>query len=135
MQNDISVAALCLKLEQKLMEVWNNELTLERYRKVLAEFTVFAGNSSYSQSLGADFLADFFQRLIISLRPGICSRKGEGSFPQMNTPGRKKRISGACGCLQNTTTLALSTDGMIFLVKSSGQGHSVNVQKGFLRPS
>ncbi|MFQ9701899.1 MAG: hypothetical protein ACLR0U_05035 [Enterocloster clostridioformis] len=118
MQNDISVAALCLNLEQKLMEVWNNELTLERYRKVLAEFTVFAGNSSYSQSLGADFLiARFTER--------------EGSFPQMNTPGRRKRISGACGCLQNTTTLALSTDGMIFLVKSSGQGHSVNVQKGF----
>lgn len=63
MQNDISVAALCLKLEQKLMEVWNNELTLERYRKVLAEFTVFAGNSSYSQSLGADFLiARFTER-------------------------------------------------------------------------
>ena len=63
MQNDISVAALCLNLEQKLMEVWNNELTLERYRKVLAEFTVFAGNSSYSQSLGADFLiARFTER-------------------------------------------------------------------------
>ena len=63
MQNDISVAALCLNLEQKLMEVWNNELTLERYRKVLAEFTVFAGNSSYSQSLDADFLiARFTER-------------------------------------------------------------------------
>ena len=95
MQNDISVAALCLNLEQKLMEVWNNELTLERYRKVLAEFTVFAGNSSYSQSLGADFLIARFTE-----RGGL-----------------------------------VSTDGMIFLVKSSGQGHSVNVQKGFLRPS
>lgn len=122
MQNDISVAALCLKLEQKLMEVWNNELTLERYRKVLAEFTVLQVTAVTASRLA----------LIFSL-PG--SRKGEGSFPQMNTPGRKKRISGACGCLQNTTTLALSTDGMIFLVKSSGQGHSVNVQKGFLRPS
>lgn len=122
MQNDISVAALCLNLEQKLMEVWNNELTLERYRKVLAEFTVLQVTAVTASRLA----------LIFSL-PG--SRKGEGSFPQMNTPGRKKRISGACGCLQNTTTLALSTDGMIFLVKSSGQGHSVNVQKGFLRPS
>ena len=122
MQNDISVAALCLKLEQKLMEVWNNELTLERYRKVLAEFTVLQVTAVKASRL----------TLIFSL-PG--SRKGEGSFPQMNTPGRKKRISGACGCLQNTTTLALSTDGMIFLVKSSGQGHSVNVQKVFLRPS
>ena len=122
MQNDISVAALCLKLEQKLMEVWNNELTLERYRKVLAEFTVLQVTAVTASRL----------TLIFSL-PG--SRKGEGSFPQMNTPGRKKRISGACGCLQNTTTLALYTDGMIFLVKSSGQGHSVNVQKGFLRPS
>ena len=122
MQNDISVAALCLNLEQKLMEVWNNELTLERYRKVLAEFTVLQVTAVTASRLA----------LIFSL-PG--SRKGEGSFPQMNTPGRRKRISGACGCLQNTTTLALSTDGMIFLVKSSGQGHSVNVQKGFLRPS
>ena len=122
MQNDISVAALCLNLEQKLMEVWNNELTLERYRKVLAEFTVLQVTAVTASRLA----------LIFSL-PG--SRKGEGSFPQMNTPGRKKRISGACGCLQNTTTLALSTDGMIFLVKSSGQGHSVNVQKVFLRPS
>lgn len=101
MQNDISVAALCLNLEQKLMEVWNNELTLERYRKVLAEFTVLQVTAVTASRLA----------LIFSL-PG--SRKGEGSFPQMNTPGRKKRISGACGCLQNTTTLALSTDGMIF---------------------
>ena len=30
MQIVINVAALCLNLEQKLMEVWNNELTLER---------------------------------------------------------------------------------------------------------
>ena len=95
MQNDISVAALCLKLEQKLMEVWNNELTLERYRKVLAEFTVLQVTAVTASRLTLIF----------------------------------------CGCLQNTTTLALSTDGMIFLVKSSGQGHSVNVQKGFLRPS
>ena len=119
MQNDISVAALCLKLEQKLMEVWNNELTLERYRKVLAEFTVFAGNSSYSQSLGADFLIARFTERGGLVSTDEHSRKEETYFR----------------CLQNTTTLALSTDGMIFLVKSSGQGHSVNVQKGFLRPS
>ena len=123
MQNDISVAALCLKLEQKLMEVWNNELTLERYRKVLAEFTVLQVTA-----VTASRLALIFSRI-------FSNASLYRSFPQMNTPGRKKRISGACGCLQNTTTLALSTDGMIFLVKSSGQGHSVNVQKGFLRPS
>lgn len=63
MQNDISVTALCSELEQKLMEARISELTLERYRKVLTEFTVFAGNSIYSQPLGADFLiARFMER-------------------------------------------------------------------------
>lgn len=63
MLNHISAAALCLKLKQKFMEVWSSELTLERYRKVLAEFTVFAGDSYYSQPLGADFLmARFTER-------------------------------------------------------------------------
>lgn len=63
MQNDISVAALCSKLEQKLMDAQINEPTLERYRKVLTEFAVFAGNRRYSQPLGADFLiARFMER-------------------------------------------------------------------------
>lgn len=63
MQNDTSVEALCLEFEQKLTEVWRNGLALERYRKVLAEFTVFAGNRSYNQPLGADFLiARFMER-------------------------------------------------------------------------
>lgn len=56
MQNDISVATLCLKLEQALLKARINELSLERYRKVLTEFTVFSGDCSYSQPLGADFL-------------------------------------------------------------------------------
>ena len=120
MQNDISVAALCLNLEQKLMEVWNNELTLERYRKVLAEFTVFAGNSSYSQSLGADFLIARFTERGGLVSTDEHSRKEETYFRCMRMLAEYHN---------------LSTDGMIFLVKSSGQGHSVNVQKGFLRPS
>ena len=123
MQNDISVAALCLKLEQKLMEVWNNELTLERYRKVLAEFTVLQVTAVTASRLTLSFLiARFTER--------------EGSFPQMNTPGRKKRISGACGCLQNTTTLALSTDGMYFFGEIVWPGPFRQCTgKGFLRPS
>ena len=63
MQNNTSVAALCSNLQQKLIEACISETTLERYRKVLAEFTVFAGDSSYCQSLGADFLiARFMER-------------------------------------------------------------------------
>jgi len=63
MQNNTSVAALCSNLQQKLIEACISETTLERYRKVLAEFNVFAGNSSYCQSLGADFLiARFMER-------------------------------------------------------------------------
>lgn len=61
MQNNISVATLCSKLLQKLIKAQINETTLERYRKVLAEFTVFAGDSNYSQSLGADFLVARFR--------------------------------------------------------------------------
>lgn len=61
MQNDISVTTLCFRLEQKLIENQMNETTLERYRKVLAEFNVFAGNSNYSQPLGAEFLVTKFQ--------------------------------------------------------------------------
>ena len=61
MQNDISVAVLCSKLEQKLIKSQINTATLERYRKVLAEFAVFGGTSSYSQSLGADFLIARFR--------------------------------------------------------------------------
>lgn len=60
MQNDISVANLCLKIQQKLIEAQINEATLERYRKVLVEFTVFAGDRIYRQSLGADFLIERF---------------------------------------------------------------------------
>lgn len=56
MRNNISVAALCSELEQKLIDSQINVGTLERYRIILAEFTVFAGKSSYTQSLGADFL-------------------------------------------------------------------------------
>jgi len=63
MQNNISVATLCSNLQQKLIESQINEKTLERYRKVLAEFTVFAGDSRYCQSLGVDFLiARFMER-------------------------------------------------------------------------
>lgn len=57
MQNNISVMTLCSNLEQKLIESRINDMTtLECYRKVLTEFTVFSGNRSYSQSLGAEFI-------------------------------------------------------------------------------
>lgn len=118
MQNDISVAALCLNLEQKLMEVWNNELTLERYRKVLAEFTVFAGNSSYSQSLGADFLIARFTERGGLVSTDEHSRKEETYFRCMRMLAE----------YHNFGIIHRRND---FLVKSSGQGHSVNVQKGF----
>lgn len=61
MRNNISVAALSSELEQKLIESQINVKTLDRYRTILAEFTVFAGNDSYTQSLGADFLVAKFQ--------------------------------------------------------------------------
>ena len=61
MQNDISVTVLCSELEQKLIKSRINTATLERYRKVLGEFAVFGSNSSYSQSLGADFLIARFR--------------------------------------------------------------------------
>lgn len=61
MRNNINVAALCSELEQKLIDSPISAETLERYRKILAEFIIFAGKNSYTQSLGADFLIARFQ--------------------------------------------------------------------------
>ena len=80
MQNNISVAALCSELEQKLIECQINETTLERYRNVLAEFTVFAGKSSYSQSLGVDFLIARYQERGGLVSTDEHSRKEETYF-------------------------------------------------------
>lgn len=80
MQKDISVAVLCSELEQKLIESQISKTTLERYRKVLAEFTVFAGSSSYSQSLGADFLITRFRERGGFVSTDEHSRKEETYF-------------------------------------------------------
>ena len=82
MQNNISVVTLCSRLEQKLIEIQINKTTLERYRKVLAEFTVFAGNRSYSQPLGADFLVARFQE--------------RGGFISTDEQSRKEEIYFRC---------------------------------------
>ena len=80
MQNDVSVAVLCSELEQKLIESQINKTTLERYRKVLAEFAVFAGNSSYRQPLGADFLIARFRERGGLVSTDEHSRKEETYF-------------------------------------------------------
>ncbi len=80
MQNDISVVALCSKLKQKLIETQIKAMTLERYGKVLTEFTVFAGNSNYSQSLGADFLIARFKERGGFVSTDEQSRKEETYF-------------------------------------------------------
>lgn len=80
MQNDISVVTLCSRLQQKLMEAQIHEMTLERYRKVLTEFTVFAGNSNYSQPLGADFLIARFKERGGLVSTDEQSRKEETYF-------------------------------------------------------
>ena len=80
MQNNISVAALCSELEQRLIECQINETTLERYRNVLAEFTVFAGDNNYSQSLGVDFLIARYQERGGFVSTDEHSRKEETYF-------------------------------------------------------
>lgn len=80
MRNNINVAALCSELEQKLIGSQISAETLERYRKILAEFTVFAGKNSYTQSLGADFLIARFQERGGYVSTDEHSRKEETYF-------------------------------------------------------
>lgn len=56
MRKSIYVTELCSELEQTLIKQQISTDSLKRYQKVLTEFTVFACNKYYSQSLGTEFL-------------------------------------------------------------------------------
>lgn len=56
MKKDVYVTDLCMEFLQALTAQQLCEDSLKRYRKILVEFSVVAGNKHYSQSLGAEFL-------------------------------------------------------------------------------
>ena len=57
------VKDLCDELETKLINLGYSEDSMRRYRKVFQEFSEYAGNCDYSQSLGTDFLVKKFNQL------------------------------------------------------------------------
>lgn len=61
MQKRTLVFELCSELEQELIRQQLCVDTLNRYRKVLKEFSVFGGEKAYSQSLGTEFLIQKFR--------------------------------------------------------------------------
>ena len=56
MRRNIYVTDLCQEFEQSLIKQQICDDSLKRYRKVLTEFSIFACNDHYSQSLGTKFL-------------------------------------------------------------------------------
>lgn len=58
MKKEITVIDLCQDLETALVHEQLEENTLKRYRAVSSEFSAYAGNDFYSQSLGVTFLMD-----------------------------------------------------------------------------
>ncbi len=63
MMRQIKVTNLCTELENKLVELGYSEDSMRRYRKVFQEFTEYAGDCDYSQSIGTDFLVKKFNQL------------------------------------------------------------------------
>jgi len=80
MRKDIYVAALCSEFEQALRHQLLSEHSLKRYRKVLTEFSVYAGDKSYSQSLGVEFLVYSLNEGEGLILPGEHSRNAEYYF-------------------------------------------------------
>lgn len=56
MRRNIYVTNLCPEFEQSLIKQQICDHSLKRYQKVLTEFSIFACNEHYSQSLGTKFL-------------------------------------------------------------------------------
>jgi integrase len=63
MMRQINVMNLCSELEEKLVDLGYSEDSMRRYRKVFQEFTEYAGDCDYSQSIGSDFLVKKFNQL------------------------------------------------------------------------
>jgi site-specific recombinase XerD len=63
MIRQIKVNALCNELDEKLIGLNYSEDSMRRYRKVFNEFIEYAGDCSYSQSKGTEFLVWKFQQL------------------------------------------------------------------------
>lgn len=56
----IKVEESCNEFEQVLVEKQLSMDSLDRYRRILTEFSIFSGNTLYSQKIGADFLMKKF---------------------------------------------------------------------------
>lgn len=61
MRKEIRVIDLCSEFQQELIRQRICRDSLDRYRKVLTEFSTYAGTGFYSQSLGTGFLVEKFQ--------------------------------------------------------------------------
>lgn len=58
MRKEVTVINLCAEFEAALIRQGLKEDSMKRYRAISSEFTSFAGNLPYTQSLGVDFLID-----------------------------------------------------------------------------
>ena len=58
MSKEVSVSALCASVQKAMKEKGFSNETIRRFEPVFNDFILYSGNGSYSQSLGAAFLAE-----------------------------------------------------------------------------